>query len=107
VRGKLKPASGAKRLNSQQLWIRKVQVSPYKVRYALFVVKPQILGIELDWIFKKLSYQSCDLRALRAGQSHMGEEWMALKGFHHSNNAIMATNPQVISLGHIMSEHHS
>lgn len=41
VRGKLKPASGAKRLNSQQMWIRKVQVSPYRVRYALFVVKPQ------------------------------------------------------------------
>ena len=45
VRGKLKPASGVKRLNSQQMWIRKVQVSPYKVRYALFVVKPQLLCI--------------------------------------------------------------
>jgi hypothetical protein len=56
VRGKFKPASGGKRLKSQQLWIRKVQVSPYKVRYALFVVKPQLLGIELNWVFKELGY---------------------------------------------------
>jgi 3D (Asp-Asp-Asp) domain-containing protein len=34
----------------------------------------------------------------------MGKEWMALQGFNHRDNSIMATDPQVIPLGDVMGQ---
>jgi hypothetical protein len=34
----------------------------------------------------------------------MGEEWMTLQGFNHSDHTIMATDPQIISLGDVMGQ---
>jgi hypothetical protein len=36
----------------------------------------------------------------------MGKERMALERLNNGYNAIMATNPQVIPLSHIVSENH-
>jgi hypothetical protein len=34
----------------------------------------------------------------------MGKERMALQGFDHRDNSIMATDPQVVSLGNIVGQ---
>jgi hypothetical protein len=32
----------------------------------------------------------------------VGKEWMALQSFDHRDNSVMATDPQVVSLGNIV-----
>jgi hypothetical protein len=34
----------------------------------------------------------------------MGKEWMALQSFDHRDNSVMATDPQVVSLGNIVGQ---
>jgi hypothetical protein len=34
----------------------------------------------------------------------MGEEWMTLQSFDHRDHTVMATDPQVISLGNIVGK---
>ena len=37
----------------------------------------------------------------------MGKERVALEGLNHCHNAVMATDSQVIALGHIVGHHNS
>jgi hypothetical protein len=37
----------------------------------------------------------------------MGEEWVAFQSFDHGNDAIVATNSQVIALGNIVGQDYS
>ena len=54
------------------------------------------------WPLQKFGDESCDRRALAPGEGDVGEEWMALQSFNDSDYTIMATDPQVISLGNIV-----
>ena len=37
----------------------------------------------------------------------MGEERVSLERFHHGDDAIVATDPQVVALGDVVGEHDS
>ena len=61
-------------------------------------------GLASRRAFQHIGDQSCDRRALASGQGDMGEERMALQGFDHGDDSIMAADPKVVSLGNIVGQ---
>ncbi len=64
-------------------------------------------GLASRRAFQHFSHKSCDRRALASGQGDMGEERVALQSFDHGDNSIMATDPEVVSLGNIVGQDNS
>jgi hypothetical protein len=52
--------------------------------------------------FEHFSDKGGNGRALASGQSDMGKERMTLQSFDHRDYTVMATDPQVVSLGNIV-----
>ena len=65
------------------------------------------LGSEIEWLFQHFSDQCRNWRALGASQGDVREKWVPLEGFHNSDDSIMTANPQVISLGNVVSENNA
>jgi hypothetical protein len=89
---------------SHNLWRRKALFSPYKVRFIPFDALRGKSGEKLYRVLKHLGHQGSDLRALRSGQGDVSKEWMALERFDHGDDAIVATDPKVVSLGDIVGK---
>jgi hypothetical protein len=51
--------------------------------------------------------QRSNWRALGSGEGHVGKERVALERFHHRDHTIVATDAQVIALGHVMGENYT
>jgi len=85
----------------------KPQVRQGKVRFIPYVVAGVKSACKVNWLLKKLSYQGSNLGSFTPGQGDVGEQWVALEGLNHRNHTIMAANPQVVPLGHIMGKDYS
>jgi hypothetical protein len=60
-----------------------------------------------DRSFEHLGDQGGDRRALASCQGHVGKERVAFEGFHDRDDAIVAANPQVVSLSNVVGQYDS
>jgi hypothetical protein len=54
--------------------------------------------------FEQFGDKSGNRRALASGQGDVGKELMTLQGFNDGDHAIVATDPKVVPLGHIVGQ---
>jgi hypothetical protein len=57
--------------------------------------------------FEHFSDQSGNWRALRSSEGHVSKERVALERLDHCDHAVMATDAQIVALGHVMGENYT
>ena len=65
------------------------------------------LSVELDGVFEKLGYKGSDLGALGPCQRYMCKERVPFQRFNNGDDAIMATDTEVVALGDVMGQDNS